>query len=140
MCTEILTFIMMPKPPQGRMLSLHPKAISHPGTLTGISPLPKQGLSPSTPSFKPPRRQDGTIPGCSAPSQAHQEPGHFQAPPAIRPLPPRPCSEAQEQMQKPRGLKGCCSTARCRSCHSSHSELQGIRAPCCRVSVQQQSR
>lgn len=66
--------------------------------------------------------------------------GHLQDPPAICPLPPSPCSEAQEQMQKPRGLKGCGSTAQCRSCHSSHSELQGIRAPCCRVSVQQQSR
>lgn len=66
--------------------------------------------------------------------------GHLQGPPTVCPFPPSPCSEAQEQMQKPRGLKGCGSTARCRSCHSSHSELQGIRAPCCRVSVQQQSR
>lgn len=60
--------------------------------------------------------------------------------PGPSPRCPTTCSEAQEQMQKPRGLKGSSSTARCRSCHSSHSELQGIRAPCCRVSVQQQSR
>lgn len=41
-------------------------------------------------------------------------------PPCVPSLPPSPCSEANEQMQKPKGPKGC---------GSSHSELQGIRAP-----------
>lgn len=62
-------------------------------------------------------------------------PGSNPGAPPTSPLhasfPPSPCSKAREQMWKP---KGCRSAAWCRSCHSSHSELQGIRAPRCRVS------
>lgn len=131
------------------MLFLHLRAISHPGTLRwGFLPCPGRVWPPAPPPHRDLILQTtqeagwdrapgmlSTLPMPTGSWGAGSEPkAPPRSPPAMYPLPPGLCSKARKQMQKPKGLKGCRSAAWCRSCHSSHSELQGIRAPCRRAS------
>lgn len=133
------------EPCRGRMLFLHPRAISHPGTLRqGFLPYPGRVWLPTSLPYRDLTLKTTQKEGCDhAPGMlssfpittgiraAVSNPGALPISPLHASFPPSPCSKAREEMRKP---KGCRSAARCRSCHSSHSELQGIRAPRCRVS------